>query len=165
MCFSFKLWCFLCTPIEFTHFPNRLHSFHCVSTDNHWRPTPARLWADGDPCCGWKQGMFFTLRIFYNFPMNKHITIEYRLPQNTLVERWLGDYYFFARWAGLFYIIFSMLGCHECWTKGSHPLKNNTVLWKKFIKWWPPPRPVFVNSLFRFLTVNFATKSKCDKTA
>ena len=29
----------------------------------------------------------------------------------------------------------------------------------------PPPRPVFVNSLFRFLTVNFATKSNCDKTA
>ena len=50
--------------------------------------------------------------------------------------------------------------------KGSHPLKNNTVLWKTFIKWWPlPPRPVFVKSLFRFLTVNFATKSKCDKTA
>ena len=80
MCFSFKLWCFLCTPIEFTHFPNRLHSFHCVSTDNHWRPTPARLWADGDPCCGWKQGMFFTLRIFYNFPMIKHITITTDCP-------------------------------------------------------------------------------------
>ena len=23
--------------------------------------------------------------------------------------------------------------------KGSHLLKNNTVLWKTFIKWWPPP--------------------------
>ena len=67
MCFSLKLWCFLCTPIEFTHFPNRLHSFHCVAPDDHWRPAPARLWEDGDPCSGWKQGMFFYSADFLSF--------------------------------------------------------------------------------------------------
>ena len=90
MCFSFKLWCYLCTPIQFTHFSNRLHSVHCVAPDNHWRPTAARLWEDGDPCSGWKQGML-TLLIFYHFSINKHETIEYRLPLMTLVEKWLGD--------------------------------------------------------------------------
>ena len=29
--------------------------------------------------------------IFYHFPINKHETIEYRLPLMTLVEKWLGD--------------------------------------------------------------------------
>ena len=45
----------------------------------------------GIPAVAGSKACFFTLRIFYHFAMNKHITIEYRLPQNTLVERWLGD--------------------------------------------------------------------------
>ena len=56
--FQLSVLCILCTLIEFTHFPNRLHSIYCVTLDNNWRPTPDRLWAHGNPCSGWKQGMF-----------------------------------------------------------------------------------------------------------
>ena len=33
--FQLSVLCILCTLIEFTHFPNRLHSIYCVALDNN----------------------------------------------------------------------------------------------------------------------------------
>ena len=49
-------------------------------------------------------------------------------------------------------------------TKGSHLLKKNFGFMKNFHKMVTPP-VLYLKSLFRFLTVYFATKWKCDKAA
>ena len=90
----------LCTLIEFTHFPNRLHSIYCVALDNNWRPTPDRLWAHGNPCSGWKQGMFLysaDFRSCFLWTNTWKLNIC-RLPLKILVEKWLRWWKLVAHW-------------------------------------------------------------------
>ena len=43
---------------------------------------------------------------------------------------------------------------------GKPSFKKTWILWKTFTKWWPPPRIVFVKSLFRFFYRKFRDKIK-----
>ena len=40
--------------------------------------------------------------------------------------------------------------------------KKKDFLWNPFIKWWPPPRPPFMKSLFIFFSTIFWSKKKDD---
>ena len=62
-------------------------------------------------------------------------------------------------------LVFITLSTSEALSKGSHHEKKKiTGFYENVSQNGDPPRAVFVKSLFRFVTVNFATKSKCDKT-
>ena len=65
---------------------------------------------------------------------------------------------FFARWAGLFYIIFSMLGCHECWTNTT-PISQDlsTTCNQPSVHFYPSK---YFNSIQVIL---YGDTSKCSK--